>query len=41
MNSGNSAAVAMLNMLGYEANLLENGMEAWDAAGGENAICAR
>ena len=34
-------AVTMLNMLGYEAYLLEDGMEAWEGAGGENTICRR
>ena len=33
-------AVAILNMHGYEAYLLENGMDAWKAAGGQTVICA-
>ena len=34
-------AVTLLNMLGYEAYLLEDGMQAWGAAGGHNTICRR
>ena len=34
-------AVTILNMHGYEAYLLENGMDAWRAAGGKIVICAR
>ena len=34
-------AVTILNMQGYEAYLLENGMDAWRAAGGRIVICAR
>ena len=40
-NINASYAVTMLNMHGYEAYLLENGMDAWEAAGGENTICRR
>ena len=40
-NINASYAVTMLNMLGYEAYLLEDGMQAWGAAGGRNVICAR
>lgn len=40
-NINASYAVTMLNMLGYEAYLLEDDMEAWEAAGGENTICRR
>ena len=34
-------AVTLLNMLGYEAYLLEDGIQAWGAAGGQNTICRR
>lgn len=33
--------VTILNMLGYEAYLLEDGMEAWGEAGGSTTICPR
>jgi len=34
-------AVTILNMLGYEAYLLEDGMNAWRAAGGQITLCRR
>ncbi len=40
-NINASYAVTFLNMLGYEAYLLEDGMEAWDAVGGEITLCRR
>lgn len=40
-NINASYAVAILNMQGYHAYLLENGMAAWEAAGGQNTICRR
>lgn len=39
-NINASYAVTILNMLGYEAYLLENGMDAWKAAGGEIVTCS-
>lgn len=39
-NINASYAVAMLNMLDYDAYVLENGMDAWKAAGGEITICS-
>ncbi len=38
-NINASYAVSMLNMLGYDAYVLENGMTAWKTAGGEITIC--
>ena len=34
-------AVTLLNMLGYEAFLLEDGMNAWRGAGGQVTLCRR
>ena len=34
-------AVTMLNMLGYEAYLLENGISAWNSAGGKTMFYSR
>jgi rhodanese-related sulfurtransferase len=39
-NINASYAVTILNMLGYDAYLLENGMDAWKTAGGEITICS-
>ena len=38
-NINASYAVAILNMLGYEAYLLEDGIEAWLRAGGRTSTC--
>lgn len=39
-NINASYAVTILNMMGYDAYLLENGMDAWKAAGGEVVTCS-
>lgn len=39
-NINASYAVTILNMLGYDAYVLENGMDAWKAAGGEITTCS-
>lgn len=39
-NINASYAVTILNMLGYDTYLLENGMDAWKTAGGEITICS-
>jgi rhodanese-related sulfurtransferase len=39
-NINASYVVTILNMLGYDAYVLENGMDAWKAAGGEITICS-
>lgn len=38
-NINASYAVAILNMLGYEAYLLENGIDAWKSVGGRTSTC--
>lgn len=39
-NINASYAVTILNMMGFDAYLLENGMDAWKAAGGEIVTCS-
>ncbi len=40
-NINASYAVTILNMLGYDAYLLEDGMNAWRSAGGQVTLCRR